>query len=284
MTKLTAEQIQNNWDNMISLIEKHITGERKTKLLDFYNKYQERIMLMPASYKKEYHNAFPGGYVDHVNRVVNCAMKLHDIWQEMGADVSTYTYEELIFSALNHDLGKIGDEYHESYIPQTDQWRRDKLGEEYKFNDRLEYMSVPDRGLYMLTTHGIFASKNEILAIKLHDGLYEESNKSYLTSYLPETKPRTSLVYIIHQADLMAARIEFEKEWLPKFKSNLPKPENNFTLDKKESKSIKSSYDELFGESNNKSTTEQKIKSLPAKAKALSTIKSDSLKNMLDSL
>ena len=34
---------------------------------------------------------------------------------------------------------------------------------------------------------------------------------------MPELKPRTSLVYIIHQADILASRIEFEKEWLPKF-------------------------------------------------------------------
>ena len=30
-----------------------------------------------------------------------------------------------------------------------------------------------------------------------------------------EKKPRTSLPYIIHQADLMSARIEFEQEFFP---------------------------------------------------------------------
>ena len=64
--KLTAEQIQDNWDIFINNIEVFITGERKQKLLDFYSKYQDRLMLMPAAHKKEYHNAFPGGYVDHV--------------------------------------------------------------------------------------------------------------------------------------------------------------------------------------------------------------------------
>ena len=37
-------------------------------------------------------------------------------------------------------------------------------------------------------------------------------------SFSAETKPRTSLPFILHQADLMAARIEFEEEWLPKLK------------------------------------------------------------------
>ncbi len=45
---------------------------------------------------------------------------------------------------------------------------------------------------------------------------------------MPEQKPRTSLPYILHQADMMAARIEFEKEWLPKFTNSVPYPEEEF--------------------------------------------------------
>ena len=123
--KLTAEQIQANWDIFIGNIESYITGDRKQKLIEFYKKYEERIILMPAAHKKEYHNAFPGGYVEHVNRVVRCALKQYELWKEEGADMSTFTLEELVFSAINHDLGKMGDEENESYIPQTDQWRKD---------------------------------------------------------------------------------------------------------------------------------------------------------------
>ena len=111
---LSPEQIQSNWNKFINNIETYITGIRQTQLLDFYNKHQEELCLMPASHKKAYHNAFPGGYIDHVNRVVECALKLHNVWEEMGADTSTYTNEELVFSAINHDLGKMGDENEES--------------------------------------------------------------------------------------------------------------------------------------------------------------------------
>jgi hypothetical protein len=89
-------------------------------------------------------------------------------------------------------------------------------GEIYTFNTQMDYMTVPDRGLWLLSQSGIEVSKNEWLAIKLHDGLYDESNKPYLLSWAPETKLRTSLPIIIHQADMMAARIEFEREWLDK--------------------------------------------------------------------
>ena len=260
--KLTAEQIQSNWEEFISNIENHITGERKQKLLDFYNKYQERIMLMPAAHKKEYHNSFPGGYVEHVNRVVRCALKQSQLWGDEGADMTTFTNEELVFSSINHDLGKMGDEENESYIPQTDKWRREKLGEDYMFNTKVPFASVPDRGLFMLQSHGIQYSFNEMLAIQTHDGLYDEANKKYLFAYMPEQKPRTSLPFILHQADLMAARIEFEREWLPKLKGekdSLDGQKENFIL------------------SNNKSQSS-------AKSKALGSIKSEGLKNMLDKL
>ena len=56
--KLTAEQIQENWNVFMGNIEKYISSPRKEKLIAFYEKYQERISLMPAAHKKEYHNAF----------------------------------------------------------------------------------------------------------------------------------------------------------------------------------------------------------------------------------
>ena len=77
---LTAEQIQNNWNVFLGIIEEHISSPRKEKLLEFYDQYAERVMLMPAAHKKEYHNAFPGGYVEHVIRVVRCALKQHQLW------------------------------------------------------------------------------------------------------------------------------------------------------------------------------------------------------------
>ncbi len=213
---ISAEKIETNWAEFLKNINVYISPERGQKLTSFYKKHEDRLVLMPASHKPQYHNCFPGGYIDHFNRVVQSALKLDEVWRQMGV-ADTYTKEELVFAAINHDLGKIGTETEEAYIEQTDNWRRDKLGELYTYNDKIEFMSVPDRSLYLLQTNGIEYSKNEYLAIKLHDGIYDEANKPYLINWLPEQKPRTSIVYILHHADMMATRIEFEREWLPKF-------------------------------------------------------------------
>jgi len=255
--KFTAEQLQAHWVEFISNIETHITGDRKQQLLDFYTKYEDRIILMPAAHKKEYHSAFPGGYVDHVNRVVRGALAMSALWEGFGCDMTTFTQEELVFSAINHDLGKMGSDTEDAYIPQTDNWRRDKLGEDYMFNKSLPFASVPDRGLFLLQQHNIKYTFNEMIAIQTHDGLYDVANDKYLKGYMVEQKPRTSLPFILHQADMMAARIEFEVEWLPKFsKNSVAAPKKSYIL-------------------NTKTNT---------KSKALNTLSSPGLKSMLENL
>jgi len=219
---LTAEQIKDNYEVLLKGIDKYVTGDRKQQFLDFYNSLDERIALLPASHKKAYHNCFPGGYVEHVIRVITAAFKISAVWQEMGTK-DTYTEEELFVSALNHDLGKIGSLEHTSVFPSTDEWRKKNLGEMYTFNTANEYMTVPDRSLFLLQQAGIQLTTNEWIAIKTHDGLYDDANQPSLKGFMPETNPRTSLPFILHQADLMAARIEFEREWLDTFGKNQPK-------------------------------------------------------------
>lgn len=205
----TAEQLQENYEKFLSYIDKYITGDRKDKLKQIYLDHAERIMLMPAASVDHHHNTFPGGYVDHVMRVMDCALKLKKLWEETGAYIN-YTDEELIFAAMNHDLGKIGTEEAEQYQMNDSEWHRKNQGKIYKHNPVNPFMTVPDRGLFLLQARGIQVSFNEYLGIKLHDGLYEDSNKPYYISHSKESKLRTNLPVVLHHADHMAARIEFE--------------------------------------------------------------------------
>ena len=49
---LTAEQIQANWEEFLANIKEHISGNRGEQLLNFYKRYEERVILMPALIKK----------------------------------------------------------------------------------------------------------------------------------------------------------------------------------------------------------------------------------------
>ena len=207
---LSAEQIQVNWERYIKLVKESFSEERVGLLVPFLEKYQDRIMMMPASAKNWHHSAFAGGYTDHVLRVFDCAIKLYNIWGEMGGNLSTYTLEEMKFAVLFHDLGKMGQQEGEYYQPNDSKWHVDKLGQIYKFNTDIPAMKVPERSLFLLQEIGCKLSQSEYIAIKIHDGLYDDSNKFYFMSGQKETRLRTHLPLLLHQADHMASQIEFE--------------------------------------------------------------------------
>ena len=219
----SAEQIEKNWGKHLKIVNTFITGDRRDKLLSLYESLAETMILAPASGKPSFHNAFPGGYIDHVNRVVHCALKTKALWEEMGATID-FTDEELVFAALNHDLGKIGFKDQPNYLPQTDAWRRDKLGEVYIHNKDLSFMLIQDRSLFILQQNNISMNEKEFLAIKLHDGLFDEVNKPYYLSFNPDSKLRTNIVYILHQADFLASKIEYDA-WKSQGGNTSPKVE-----------------------------------------------------------
>ena len=205
---LNAEQISSNWDKFLNNIETYISSPRKEKLLEFYKNQSDRFVLMPAAANVNYHNCFPGGYVEHVNRVVDAALEVRSMWEKFGADMSTFTVEELVFSAINHDLGKVGDSTNDLYIPSTNDWRKKNLGEHYSYNAEVGFMTIPDRSLFLLQEAGISYTMNEMLAIRSHDGLYDDANKGYFISRIPESRPKSVIMFILHQADFLAAEVE----------------------------------------------------------------------------
>ena len=104
---LEAEKIKSNWEDYRNRVNT-LFPKRSDQLNKLYDEYEDRIVMMPASSIAHYHNAFAGGYVDHVLRVMDCVEKLYESWEEMGSDMSGYTKEEMLFAAMHHDLGKCG--------------------------------------------------------------------------------------------------------------------------------------------------------------------------------
>ena len=212
---LSAEQIQANLEQFYSNIETYISEPRTTKLLALYQSQEDNLAFAPASSRSSYHNAFPGGYVDHVNRVVEAALKVTKLWDNMGATIN-FTTEELVFSAINHDLGKLGRDGQPAYLPNDSEWHVKNQGAIYKPNTELPFIPIQDSSLFILQQAGIELTFNEWVAVKTHDGLYDDGNKAYLLSSQNESKMRCSLPLILHQADILAARVEWEKEWIDK--------------------------------------------------------------------
>jgi len=256
---LSAEQLQNNWQILMKIIDTSISKDgpqnqfpdRKKKLLKMYNDLQERIMLAPASSQEDFHNCFPGGYLDHILNITSFATKLYNMWKDKGASVDDYCLEEIIFSAMHHDLGKVGDLEQEHYIPNPSDWHRKNQGKNYTSNPNLQFMSPPDRGIWILNQYGIKITTNEMLGIKLADGMYDDGNIQYLKTFSIEKRLKSNLPYIIHQADMMATRIEYER-WVNYKKiegstiSGPKKPNLTEKADRKKVDKLKKEFNELF--------------------------------------
>ena len=207
MKGISPEQMAENLAKFYSMIDKYISGDRKDKLLDMYKSIEETLVTSPASTKISHHNAFAGGYLDHVIRVTEAALVFEKVWDKFGQS-KNYTTEELAFSALNHDLGKLGTNEQPVYIPNQSQWHRENQGLMFNYNPAITHMRIAERSLFVLQSYSIPVSENEFLAIRLHDGLYEEANKQYYITYNKDTELRSNIAYILHQADLMSSKIE----------------------------------------------------------------------------
>jgi len=208
MKVLTEQQIIDNLEKFYALITKYLPDDKRTKdLIKFYKGIEITLMTSPASTKLSHHNCFIGGYVDHVIRVTEAALVFDKVWDKFGQK-KNYTIEELVFSAINHDLGKLGTNDKPFYVPEKSEWHQKNQGKYFTYNPDTTHMRIADRSLFYLQQAGIPVTENEYIAIKTHDGLYEEANKAYLITHTEESRLRSHLPCILHQADLMASRVE----------------------------------------------------------------------------
>ena len=246
MKELTPEQIENNWQDLIDLINTTFKGERLDKLIKMYDYFEERMCLAPASGKEHFHNAHPGGYVEHVLHIIELSKQIAGLWKRNGATID-FTMEELVFAALHHDLGKVGDLTEDYYVHNDSDWHRKNQGLMYKHNGKLHFMTVTDRGLFLLQHFGIPMTENEYLGLKLTDGLYEEANKNYYISYSKDRQLKTNIPYILHQADMMASKIEHD-EWVRGDHDIKVEKEEEVKKKSEQSKAANQAFKDLFGE------------------------------------
>lgn len=201
---LTPEEIEQNWRKFVSLCEK--TGDRAPAIAAMLEDLEDRLVLCPASSKKDYHNAFPGGLVEHSLRVLNNVVALN---KTFGWNLPK---ESMIIGALFHDIGKVGlpgkSAENDYYIEQTDPYWRDKRGELYTYNNSIKYLTTADRSVFIMQHYGIKLSVDEWLAVKANDGFVVQENKPYCLK-------EGQLVFAVQTADYLSTMIEKNVDYWP---------------------------------------------------------------------
>lgn len=262
---LTPEQLQDKWNEVIELINDTFEGERRDNILKMYEFFKDRMMFAPASGVVYYHNAFPGGYLCHILNVTRFALRLYELYEELGLHTLEYDEEAIVFCALHHDLGKIGNLEYDYYIPNESEWHRINQGKMYDYDKRLHYMTVTDRAVWLLNQFDIKMSEVEYLALRLTDGMYEEANKGYYMGFGENKNLKTNLPYLLHNADSLATRWEKEQYMFSKDSdinySEILNPELKEEREKREEESV-SNIKETVSKNKTPDVLSQKSKDL----------------------
>jgi hypothetical protein len=209
MTEKTEQELEANYNKFIEILKKYFTGERLEKLLLMYSPDELGLNLTvsPASGNKGFHNAYDGGYIDHIFNVCKNSLKVKDLFVSAGGKID-FTDEELLFAALHHDLGKLGIKGELHYVANDSDWHIKNRGEFYKRNENITFMTITDRTFYTLNHYGITYNEKEYFGIKLTDGLFDEDNEKYYKTYDLSKSLKYTIQYVLHWADYMSTIVE----------------------------------------------------------------------------
>ena len=212
MKQKSEQELKQNYEKFIAILKKYFTGERLEKLLFMYSEDElgGNLMVSPASGNTNYHNAYEGGYIDHIFNVCKNAIKMKELFALQGGIID-FTDEELVFACLHHDLGKLGIPGQMHYIPNDSEWHVKNQGKLFKRNDDITYMTLTDRTFFTLNEYGIKYNEKEYFGIKLTDGMYDEDNQKYLKVFDISKRMKYKIPYVMHWADHMSTVIESQE-------------------------------------------------------------------------
>lgn len=162
MNKLNEKefaQIKENWEMFTELISNKISNPIiKESLIKLCKEQEDRLAACPNSTKQEYIGAFAGGLVWHSLNVLKTMKELNKIYE------AKYSPETLLLVSLFHDIGKIGNEEEDYYLPIKSDWHL-KNGIFYEINKDLPPTSISSRSLWWLNFYNVPLNEFEVHAI-----------------------------------------------------------------------------------------------------------------------
>ena len=88
MKKYTEAELEENYKTFLKFIEDTFTGERQEKMLHMFGTDDGclglRALISPASSIDRFHNAYDGGYIDHVLGVCKTVRGVKVLLQSIG--------------------------------------------------------------------------------------------------------------------------------------------------------------------------------------------------------
>ena len=171
-TKISIDTIEENWKKY----EKILGRLSDDNIIGIIESLGERLAICPVGRSESEPGSYPGGLIEHSLKVASTMRKLNE-----SLDFNL-PMQSILKVSLLHDIGRVGDESEDLLVVQDSDWHREKLGQNYKFNENLPKMSVTHRTLYLLQKFGIKLTKDEWIAIQTSGGSHFEENRFYVGS------------------------------------------------------------------------------------------------------
>lgn len=161
---------------------KDMVVERREEFLNLIRFMEEETAYLTAPASTRFHLCRSGGLLEHSVSVAETMLRMRSA---LAPDISV---ESCVITALIHDLGKAGVPGKPQYLENEPTAKQKQYGYPasipFRVNDRLTYMSVPLRSLYLALPR-IALSEEEAQAVMYHDGQYVDDNKSVATRECP---------------------------------------------------------------------------------------------------
>ena len=238
---INQEQMDNNWEELMSIIDTYFEGEQKENILKLHSDFEDEYKTAPASGRPNYHNCFKGGYLDHVLHVIKNSLMIKNQYTANGVKC-IHSDADVVLAAMFHDLGKLGDGTQPYYKYQTDDWRRKKLKEWYTHNKDLDYMTVHDRALWILAKYNVDLNPHVYKDILCADGLFDPAAETYFRAY---NDTRHVLGSIVHFGDWLSTICE-KQNWMQGEEEHQDEHIVHKKSSDKDIKNMKAKFDELF--------------------------------------
>lgn len=144
----------------------------------FLKEFGTRMVTAPRGLTEKDGGVY-GGLVDFLSKVAIQAKKI------TADNPDICSQESAVRVCLVHELGKLGTEKDELFLSQESQWHREKLGQNFKYNEECPKMSSPHRTLYLLQKYNVSLTQEEWVSILLSQGSHYPENGFYANSETP---------------------------------------------------------------------------------------------------
>ena len=175
--EIDTDQVRASFELYLKLCQK--CGDKSESLEILTETLGDRLAMCPYSNRKDAGWSYPSGLMQYSLSVLRSLRKVND------AHELNLSAESMIFVSLFHCIGKVGDLENDLFVDEDSKWHREKLGQFYKYNEKVPKMTWEHRSLWILSQVNVSVTREEWLAIMLSPGAYADEIKFYTGGHEP---------------------------------------------------------------------------------------------------